>query len=139
MPEPERRASPILNALRWLAVLPCWAGASWLGWFIIAYGNRVTMYFAGFDPDSMLGTVYIEIMSHCALGVAGVYGGARVAPYRKSETAMALAVLTILVTGFLLFPAAVTNDWWAIVGGIAVAAGAGVLAWSVATGETEVA
>ncbi len=127
--------SPILDALRWIAVGPAWAVSAWLAWLVISLGNRLTMALAGYDPDSLLGRFFIEIMSHVALGAGGVYAGARVAPRRKSPTAAVLAAVTIALAGFILYPAIVIEDWWAVLSLAAVGVGAGVLAWSVATGD----
>lgn len=135
MNEPDANPA-FLNALRWLALLPAVVVAAW---YAIALGNRLSLLFAGYDPDSFFGRMTVEVMSHLALGGAAVYVGARVAPTQKETTAVVVAGLMLVLFGFLLFPALLTSDWWAVVSLASVAFGSGALAWSVVSGETDVA
>ncbi len=57
---------------------------------------------------------------------------------RREPIAFILGGIGIVVAGFLLFPAVMVRDWWAVLGGLCVAAGAGLLVYTVHTGETDI-
>ncbi len=123
------------NALRWIAVLPSALLGGWLAWILVKGLNRITFAWQGIDPDSFFSRVFIEGISHGALGAAAVYVGARLAPSHKRIVVFILATLLVAAAGFLLFPAIVLRDWWAVYGVGAVGVGAGGVAWSIYAGD----
>lgn len=127
---------PIVRVLRWVAVLPGALLAGWVGWLLIGFGNRLSFSMTGLDPDGFLSRIFIEGVSHGAIGAAGVYFGALIAPTARHVVVFVLAGIFILLGGFLLFPAILTKNWWAIYAVVALAFGAGAVAFSVYTGET---
>lgn len=131
-----RGQSSAIRTARWLAILPGALIAGWAAWAAINLVNRLTFSWQGLNPDWFVSRVYIEGMSHGALGAAGVYAGAKIAPARKAATVFVLAVLFVLGAGFLLFPAIIAANWWAMYGAVALAVGAGSVCWSVYSGET---
>jgi hypothetical protein len=128
---PPARSSTLLNGLRWIGVLPCAALGAWAAWMAITFLNRVTFYWQGLDPESFLPHLYIEGVAHAVLGAAGVYVGAHIAPSHRDIAVFSIAALFVLFAGFALFPAMMSRNWWAVYGGIALAFGAGSVAWSV--------
>lgn len=128
--------SGVLRVLRWVAVLPGALAAGWGAWLVVNIGNRLTFAMSGFDSDWFLARVFIEGVSNGAIGAAGVYAGAQIAPGARKVVVFGLAAGSMLAGGFLLFPAIVMRNWWAIYGVVALAFGAGLVAYSVYTGET---
>ena len=123
--------------LRWVAFLPAALLAAWLAWLLVMFGNRLTMGMQGINPDSFLSRAFIEFISNAAMGAAFVYGGAKVAPAHHRVVAYVLAGFGLVAAGFLLFPAFMVSDYWAIWGGISLVFSVGVTAYSVSTGEVE--
>lgn len=130
--------SQVVRALRWMAVLPGALAAGWAAWLVVNLGNRLTFAMSGFDSDWFLARVFIEGVSNGAIGAAGVYAGAQIAPSARKIVVFVLAAGFILIGGFLLFPAIVARNWWAVYGVAALAFGAGSVAFSVYTGETSI-
>jgi hypothetical protein len=85
----------------------------------------VSWYVVGLDAESFLLRLPTELLSNFGLGATGVYAGSRVAPSHKRLVAWALTGLVVLFSGFLLFPAVFTAEWWAILAAVALALGAG--------------
>ena len=110
--------------------------AAWLAWFLVSLGNRLIIGSQGFDPSSTLLRIFIEFISHLAMGASFVYVGAKVAPAHQKIVAYALAGLGLVTSGVLLFPAFVLADYWALWGGAALIIGLGGTAYTVSTGET---
>lgn len=123
--------------LRWVAFLPAALLAAWVAWLLVMLGNRLTMGMQGINPDSFLSRAFIEFISHAAMGAAFVYAGAKVAPAHHRIVAYVLAGLGLVAAGFLLFPAFMVANYWAIWAGISLAIGVGATAYSVSTGEVE--
>jgi hypothetical protein len=117
--------------LRWILFLPGAFLAAYLIWLIIVFA------FSRGDPDWILSKVFIEVVGHGAMGVAFVYAGSRIAPGYRKIVAYLLTTLAILFAGFSLFPAVAAHNWWAVVGGICLATGAALVAYSVAEGELD--
>ena len=129
-------AHPIVVGLRWLLVLPASAVGAYLAWLAVNFLNRLTFLFQGINPNSLLSRLFIEAASSAAMGAAAVYAGAKTAPANRRPVVFVLAALTILAGGFLLFPAMIARDGWAIYSVAWLLLGAGSVAWSVYTGET---
>ena len=71
------------------------------------------------------------------MGAAFVYVGAKIAPLHKKIVAYVLAGIGLICAGFMLFPAIMIANYWAIWGSVALILGAGVTAYSVRMGETD--
>lgn len=123
--------------LRWIAFLPAAFLAAWLAWLVVMFGNRLTMGMQGIDPDSFLSRAFIEFISHAVMGAAFVYSGAKVAPAHHKTVAYVLAGLGLVAAGFLLFPAFMVANYWAVWAGASLIMGVGATAYSVSTGEVE--
>jgi hypothetical protein len=124
-------------ALRWLGFVPGAFIAAWLAWLLIFFGNKVSMWMMGINPDGFINKLFIEVISNGAMGAAFVYIGSRIAPVNRKVVAYILAVIAMLIAGFLAFPAIVQQNWWAVVGVIAMAGGAGLVVYQVAEGELD--
>ena len=127
-----------LNVLRWVGFLPAAALAAWLAWIVVNILGRFSLGYTGVAPEDFLGKFYFNTAGHAAMGGAFVYVGAKIAPSYKVIVAFVLGGLGIIVAGFLLFPAVMVRDWWAVWGGFCVAVGAGSLVYSVHAGETDI-
>ncbi len=123
--------------LRWIAFLPAASLAAWLAWLLVLLGNRLTMGMQGIDPDSFLSRAFIEFISHAAMGAAFVYAGAKVAPAHHKIVAYVLAGIGLVAAGFLLFPAFMVANYWAVWAGASLIMGVGATAYSVSMGEVE--
>lgn len=91
----------------------------------------------GFSPDDFLSRVFLEFISSAAMGVAFVYVGARLAPSHHKIVAYVLAALGLVAAGFVLFPAFMVSDYWAVWAVFSLVTGLGLTAYSVSTGEVE--
>ena len=123
--------------VRWLAFLPAAFLAAWLAWLVVMLGNRLTMGMQGADPDSFLSHAFIEFISHASMGAAFVYTGAKVAPSYHKIVAYVLAAFGLVAAGFLLFPALMVTNYWAVWAAASLVFGVGGTAYSVSTGEVE--
>ncbi len=92
----------------------------------------------GINSDGFLNKLLIEVISSGVMGAAFVYAGSRIAPSNRKVVVYILAVIAILIAGFLGFPAIIQQNWWAIVSVIAMAGGAGMVAYQVAEGELDI-
>lgn len=124
-------------ALRWLGFVPGAFAAAWLAWLLVFFGNKLSMWMMGINPDGFINKLFIEVISSGAMGAAFVYAGSRIAPSSRKVIAYVLAVVAVLVAGFLAFPAIAQQNWWAVVGVIAMAGGAGLVVYQVAEGELD--
>ena len=109
-----------MNALRWIAVLPASVLGGLFAYAIIQICGR------GIEQEEV--PIILRFMNctvgHIVLGVAFVHCGSLVAPKHKDRTAYVLAIITLLLVGFLLFPSILLRRGWAIWGGICMAFGA---------------
>lgn len=121
--------------IRWVSFLPAAVLAAWATWLIVALLNKLTMGMQGIDPNSFLSRVYIEFISHAAMGAAFVYVGAKVAPIHHKIVAYALAAFGLVAAGFMLFTAVMVSNYWAVWGGLSLILGVGVTAYSVNVGD----
>ena len=129
--------SKLTAILRWVLFLPAGILGGWLAYMLVVLLNRLTFLIHGFDPDSFLSKVLILGIGHAVLGAATVWCAARIAPARHNHVALVVAGLALVGSGFLLFPALVQRDYWAVLGALAVCIGAGGVAYSIYTGETD--
>jgi len=127
-----------LDVLRWIGFLPVTVLAAWLAWYVVNILGRFSLGFVGIGPEDFQGKLYFMTAGHAAMGAAFVYVGAKIAPYHRVVVAFILGGIGIIVAGFLLFPAVMVRDWWAVWGGLFVAIGAGVVVYFVHAGETDI-
>lgn len=123
--------------LRWVSFVPAALLAAWLAWLVVAFLNKVTMGMQGIDPNSFLSRVFIEFISHAVMGAAFVYVGAKVAPMHHKVVAYVLAGAGLVLAGFMLFPAFMVSNYWAVWAGLSLILGVGATAYSVSVGEVE--
>ncbi len=134
--DPEQPRRPLVSVLRWLAVLPASVAGGIVARLLIVLLNRVTLGRYA-DPDSFLSRLFIEFIGDVVLGSAAVYSGAFVAPRFKTEASVTLAALVLLSSGFLLFPAVLTQNYWAMFSIACISAGGGIAAYGIARGDIE--
>ena len=120
---------------RWIALGPAAALAALITPALVKYVNRLSLYAAGFDPDSSLGRAYIEALAGLAAGAVFVYVGARVAPDHRRNVAITLAAIGLFVTGAAILGDLIAAHYWLALQGVCAAIGACVLAHSIARGE----
>lgn len=125
------------GVLCWVAALPAAATAAWLAWIVINVLGRFSLGSVGVTPNNFLGKAYFVTAGHLAMGAVFVYIGAKVAPSYQVIVAFVFGALGIVVSGFLLFPAVMVKDWWAIWAAVCVTIGAGAVVWSVHAGDTD--
>lgn len=130
----EQHSSAVV-VLRWIALIPAAFLGGWLAWIVVAWGNRITMSMSGVDPSGFLARAFIEFISHCALGAAFIYFGARVAPSRRKVVAYGLTAVGLLMAGGLVLTAVLSSTYWSVWAGLSLAVGLVVAAFAVNTGE----
>lgn len=126
-----------MELLRWISFLPAAVLSSLIAWYAVNIIGRFSLSFVGIGPEDFIGKVYFMTAGHCAMGAAFVYVGAIIAPAHRVIVAFVLGGIGIVVSGFLLFPAVIIRDWWAVWGGFFVAIGAGVVVWAVHAAEID--
>lgn len=131
------KSNKALDVLRWLGFLPVAVLAAWLAWIAVNILGRFSLGWAGITPEDFQGKLYFMTAGHAAMGAAFVYVGAKIVPAHRVIVAFILGGIGIVVSGFLLFPAVMVRDWWAVWGGLFVAIGAGAVVWAVHAGETD--
>ena len=130
--EQQTESSPIF---RWILFLPAAVIAAWLAWFAVSIGNKLTMGSQGIEATSFLPRLFIEFISHAAMGAAFVFAGGKVAPTHHKNVTYGLSALALVAGGFILFPAFLLADYWAVWAGFSFMFGAGAIAYSVNLGE----
>ncbi|MDF9392559.1 MULTISPECIES: hypothetical protein [Methylococcus] len=130
-------SNKVYDVLRWFGLLPIAVLAAWLAWIAVNILGRFSLGSVGVTPDDFIGKLYFMTAGHAAIGIAFVYVGAKIAPVRRVIVAFILGGTGIVVSGFLLFPALMVRDWWAVWGGLFVAVGAGAVVWAVHVGEID--
>jgi len=123
--------------LRWVCFIPAAVLAAWVVWLVVALLNKITIGMRGIDPSSFLPRAFIEFTSHAAMGAAFVYVGAKVAPMHHKIVAYVLAGVGLVAAGFMLFPAFMVSNYWAVWAGLSLILGVGVTAYSVSIGKVE--
>jgi hypothetical protein len=123
--------------LRWVCFIPAAVLAAWIAWLVVAVLNKITIGMQGIDPNSFLPRAFIEFISHAVMGAAFVYVGAKVAPMHHKIVAYVLAGVGLVSAGFMLFPAFLVSNYWALWAGVSLILGVGVTAYSVRIGEVE--
>jgi hypothetical protein len=123
--------------LRWVCFIPAAVLAAWIAWLVVAVLNKITIGMQGIDPNSFLPRAFIEFISHAVMGAAFVYVGAKVAPMHHKIVAYVLAGVGLVSAGFMLFPAFLVSNYWAVWAGVSLILGVGVTAYSVRIGEVE--
>ena len=124
-----KMSSQIKRGIRWIIVAPGAIVSAYLVWLATTFLNRLSLSFAGLDPDEIFGRLYIEVVSSGLMGAAFVYSGTRIAPANRKIVARVLAVFAVLIAGVLLAGAVIAKNSWAIVGCICLACGAAVVAY----------
>lgn len=123
--------------LRWVCFIPAAVLAAWVAWLVVAVLNKITIGMQGIDPNSFLPRAFIEFISHAIMGTAFVYVGAKVAPIHHKIVAYVLATVGLVAAGFMLFPAFMVSNYWAVWAGFSLILGVGVTAYSVSKGDVE--
>lgn len=126
-----------LDVLRWIGFLPVAMLAAWLAWYLVYILGRFSLGFVGIGPEDFRWKLYFITAGHGLMGAAFVYVGAKVAPFYRVVVALILGGIAIILAGFLLFPAVMARDWWAIWGSLYVAIGAGAMVYLFHAGETD--
>jgi hypothetical protein len=123
--------------LRWVSFIPVAVIAAWVAWFLVSWLNKITFAMTGLDPNSFLSRAFIEFISHAVMGAAFVFVGAKLVPLHNKIVGYILAGIGLVGGGFLLFPAFLISDYWAVWAGVSLVLGVGVTAYSISTGEIE--
>lgn len=107
--------------LRWLTFLPGALLAALLVSAVMRLLNHLSMFLSGMNPDGFLNKLWLEVIASALMGAAFVYAGSRIAPMYRKSVGYTLTVTIILLAGFLAFPAIIQQNWWALIGCIAMA------------------
>lgn len=133
---PSSTQNTIVGILRWVAVVPASIAAALVARFAFVLVHNITAapYIA---PDSWLNRVFVEYMGGVVLGATGVYTAAYVAPTHRKAVVGVTAAVTLLLAGWLLFPAIVLQEYWSVMSLLCIALGAGVVAYATITDQIE--
>ena len=131
----ENKSSSPISILRWIVFLPGAPGAAWLAWVLINILGRFSLGYVGIQSNSFLGQFYFNTAGQAAMGAAFVFVGAYIAPYHRKFVAYCLAGIGFVISGFMLFPAIMVKNYWAIWGSLCVVLGVGAVTYSIYQGE----
>lgn len=134
----ENNTSSPITILRWIAFLPVALGAAGLSWILINILGRFSLGYVGMHLDSFLGQFYFNTAGHAAMGAVFVFVGANIAPSHRKIVAYCLAGIGLVVSGFMLFPAIMIENYWAIWGSLCVILGVGFVTYSIYKGEANI-
>lgn len=134
----EDNKAKLVAVLRWSAFVPGALLSAWLAWIVVNILNRFSLGYMGIDLDSFMARLSLESTAHAAMGAAFVYVGAKIAPANRIIVAYCMAGVGLIISGFMLFPAIMVKNYWAIWGGICVIGGIGAVTYSIYQGETEI-
>lgn len=126
-------------ASRWIFFLPGAFAAAMVTSIFVRLIMRGVLFLNGMNPDGILNKLWLEVVGSALMGAAFVYAGIRISPSHWKTVGYILSLFVILLSGFISFPAILLQDWWAIVGCVAMAAGGAYVAYSIATGELNLA
>ena len=104
--------------LRWIALLPCAAIASLLGWYIANILGRIGISVVGLDSKSFLAQLYFNTVGSGVMTIAFVYIGVAIAPFYRKNVAYILSVVWFLFSDFTLFTGIMMKNGWAIWGSV---------------------
>jgi hypothetical protein len=127
--------SNVVTALRWLAILPASTIAAWLAYYLMTFAWNISLSMQGIDLNNFLVHSCNLAASGLAMGGAFVYVGAYVAPSYKLPTAIALAVIAVLLmcATIALGLYVGSPDYWALWQAICIAVGAGTAGFAITT------
>ena len=97
--------------------------------------GKFSFGYAGVSPESIFVQIYETVIGHGVMGGVFVYVGCYVAPSHLRAISIVCTVIAVAIAGFMIFPAVMVNDWWAVTGGVAISVGAAIMLWSLLSGE----
>jgi len=126
-----------LEVLRWVILVPAAIAGGSLAYLAtrLLYVMEIGIPFL--DPESLFFRVVVAGLSQGMIGAGIVFVAAWVAPRAKRIVVVSAAGLTLIAAGFLLFPAIMVRDGWAIYGAVALAAGSVAVTVNILTGELD--
>jgi hypothetical protein len=131
-------SNKVINVFRWVVFIPGAVLGAWLAWIILNILGRFSLSYAGVEPESFIAQLYFNTAGHAAMGAAFVYVGAKIAPTHQRVVAYVMSGLGLVLDGFALFPAIMTESGWAIWGAVCVVIGIGAVVYSIHMGETDI-
>ena len=131
-------SNPAINILRWLVFIPLALCASWLSFISMRLLGKFSFGYAGVSPESIFIQIYEAAIGHGVMGGVFVYVGCYVAPNHLRVISIVCTVIAVAIAGFMLFPAVMVSDWWAVAGGVAISVGAAIMLWSLLSGEIRI-
>ena len=134
----QRTSNPAIDILRWLALIPLALCASWASFILMRLLGKFSFGYAGISPESIFVQIYETALGHGVMGGVFVYVGCYVAPSHLRAISIVCTVIAVAIAGFMLFPAVMVNDWWAVAGSVAMTVGAAIMLWSFLSGEIRI-
>ena len=118
IPGTNQVSSPIdwLNLARWILMLPVAVTAAYLASQLALILTSIGMASDGYSTASFWVQFYRVTTENIALGAVLILAGSAIAPTHKHMVAISLAVASLLLTGFLVYPTLALRDYWALWG-----------------------
>ena len=136
MQEGNKKITP-LEIIRWVFALPAALLAALVSFVIMRLLGNFGLSYAFIEPGSFWSMLFETTIASAIMGSVFVYVGGYVVPKHKMVFAFVFGGINILIAGFLIFPAILVEDWWAIAGAISMGVGAASMAWSLLSGEID--
>lgn len=105
-----------LKIARWILMLPVAVTAAYLASQLALILTSIGMASDGYSTASFWVQFYRVTTENVALGAVFIFVGSAIAPTHKHMVAISLAVASLLLTGFLVYPMIVLRDYWALWG-----------------------
>lgn len=117
--------------IRWLSFLPGAFIAAWAAWSSFSFIDSFYITWAGLASGDFTPKLEMMIMRHLVMGATFVYIGSLIAPKKRPLVAYGLTAIAAIAACFLVIPAVSEQNWAKIASGMAMAFGAGLVAYEV--------
>ena len=117
--------------IRWFCFLPSALIAAWAAWNSFSFIDTFYITWAGLASGDFSPKLEMIIMRHLVMGAVFVYIGSCVAPKKRHLVAYGLTAIVAIAACFIIIPAIGEENWAKIASGLAMAFGAGLVAYEV--------
>lgn len=118
-----------LNIIRWILFLPLALLGSWIVMRLAHTWGKMILGFNFFGSESLLGQYFLNTAPYVGMGASYIIIGTFITPNNRRLTLLLLGILGLVISGFLLYPITMTNNWWRIWNMIATIIGISVSAF----------
>lgn len=101
---------------RWLIMAPVAVLLAYVVSRLALFVTGFAMVSEGYSDLPFWTRLYLGIAENAVLGTVLIFTAVGIAPSHKHAVAISFSALTLLLTGFLIYPMLLQNDYWALWG-----------------------